>query len=225
MTKLKFCTGAAIAALLMAPLVAKAADLPPQPYKAAPGYVAPLYANWSGMYVGLNAGYAFGKSHWDSPVADPTPKGFVAGGTLGYNYQTGTWVWGLEGDFDYAAVKGSTDCGAGASCETKNDWLATARARIGYAGWTNLLPYITGGAAMGDIKANNSAASSASKTKLGWTVGAGLEYAMWSNWSVKAEYLYVDLGAMDCGTACGGTPSTSVSLKEQIVRAGLNYRF
>ena len=71
------------------------------------------------------------------------------------------------------------------------------------------------------------AAGDASKTKVGWTVGAGVEYAMWSNWSVKLEYLYVDLGKFDCGVSCTGVAGSSdnVSFNANVVRAGLNYRF
>lgn len=104
--------------------------------------------------------------------------------------------------------------------------LATARGRIGYAGWNNWLPYFTGGAAMGDIKAS-SPFGSATKTKFGYTLGAGVEYAMMANWSVKLEYLYVDLGKFDCGIACGGAATTAdnVSFKANVVRGGVNYRF
>jgi outer membrane immunogenic protein len=214
-------TGFAAAALLLAPLAALAADLP---YKAQPGYVPqPAYANWTGIYAGLNAGYGFGKSNWDIPAVSTSPKGALAGLTAGYNFQTGTWVWGAEGDIDYSGMKGSTACTSGAgTCETKNSWLGTARARLGYAGWNNWLPYITGGAAIGDIKADNGV-NSASKTRLGWTAGLGVEYAMLSSWSVKLEYLYVDLGKFDVNSGAG-TPD-DVSLKANLVRLGVNYRF
>ncbi len=214
-------TGIAIAALLVATIAAQAADLPRPSYKA-PEYVAPAYANWSGFYVGLNAGYGFGKSDWDFPAVSPSPKGFLGGLTLGYNFQTGSWLWGIEADGDYSAIKGSSDC-FGGSCETKLGWLATGRGRIGYTGWTNWLPYLTGGVAGGNIKAT-SPFGSASKTNIGWTAGAGLEYALWSNWSVKAEYLYVDLGKFDCGVACGAA-TDNVSFKSNLVRLGVNYRF
>jgi outer membrane immunogenic protein len=222
MTTTTIRTGAAIAALLFAPLAAQAADLP-RSYKA-PSYVAPAYASWTGFYAGLNAGYGFGKSNWDVPAVDTAPKGVLAGVTVGYNFQTGMWLWGMEADADYSGMKGTNQCAPGATCETKNSWLATARGRLGYAGWNNFLPYLTGGAAFGDIKATNSAVSSASKTKVGWTAGVGLEYAMWSNWSVKLEYLYVDLGSFDCGAPCGAAVD-NVSFKANVVRAGLNYRF
>ncbi len=213
--------GLAAVALLLAPMTAQSADLPRGPYKA-PAYVAPAFANWTGFYLGLNAGYGFGKSDWDFPAVSLKPDGFLGGVTLGYNFQTGLWVWGLEADVDYSDMKKSTDC-FGGTCETKNSWLGTGRGRIGYAGWNNFLPYITGGAAFGDVKAT-SPFGNASQVRIGWTAGAGLEYAMWSNWSVKAEYLYVDLGTLDCGLACGAG-SDNVTFKANVVRGGLNYRF
>jgi len=99
-----------------------------------------------------------------------------------------------------------------------------SRARLGYAGWSNFLPYLTGGTTFGNIKATNSALSSASATKVGWTIGFGLEYMLFSNWSVKAEYLYADLGKFDCGLPCSAEPD-NFSFKANIIRAGLNYRF
>lgn len=213
--------GVAAAALVFAPLAALAADLPRGPYKA-PAYVAPAYANWSGFYAGINAGYGFGKSDWDVPAISQSPKGVLAGVTLGYNLQTGIWVWGAEGDLDYSGMKGDAAC-FGGTCETKNSWLGTARVRLGYAGWNNWLPFVTGGAAFGDIKAS-SPFGDASKTQIGWTAGAGLEYALWTNWSVKGEYLYVDLGKFDCGISCGAA-TDNVTFKANVVRAGLNYRF
>ena len=213
-------TGVSLAALMMVPIAAHAADLP-RSYKA-PAYEVPVYANWTGFYFGLNAGYGFAKSDWDFAAVSPSPKGFVGGVTLGYNLQTGLWLWGIEGDLAYSDMKGSADCYLG-TCETKNSWLSTARGRIGYAGWNNWLPYITGGAAFGDVKATSSFGDE-SKVKIGWTAGAGVEYAMWSNWSVKAEYLYVDLGTFDCGISCGPVGDT-VSFKANVALAGLNYRF
>jgi len=211
--------GVAVATVLAAPVAARAADFPVK----APAYLEPA-ATWSGFYIGLNGGYGFGKSNWDDPALSLSPKGAVYGGTVGYNLQTGAWLWGAEGDYDISNIKGSADCSDGFTCETKNTWLATARARLGYAGWDNWLPYITGGAALGNIRVTNSGLDSASRSKLGWTVGAGLEYAFWSSWSVKAEYLYVDLGNFDCGIACGTAPD-NVSFKANVVRAGVNYRF
>jgi outer membrane immunogenic protein len=101
--------------------------------------------------------------------------------------------------------------------------MGTARGRLGYAGWNNLLPYITGGAAFGNIKATAPGVS-VTKTNVGWTAGAGLEYAFLGAWSAKVEYLYADLGKVTCGaTDCG--VDTDVKLKANLVRVGLNYRF
>jgi outer membrane immunogenic protein len=211
----------AAAIFTAASVSARAADLARPTYKA-PSYSSPGYANWSGFYFGVDAGYGFGKSNWDVPAISPSPKGFLGSAVLGYNFQTGLWVWGVEGDFGGAVIKGSADC-FGDSCETKNTWLGTARARIGYAGWSNWLPYLTGGMAFGDIQAT-SPAGSANKTKTGWTAGAGIEYALWTNWSIKGEYLYVDLGKFDCGISCGAA-TDNVSFKANLVRLGVNYRF
>ena len=217
-------SGIVAAAILAMPFTAQAADLPAPSYKA-PAYVSPSFS-WSGFYIGVNAGYGFGNSHWEVPVVDLSPRGGLFGGTIGYNYQTGTWVWGLEGDIAYSSIKGSSTCGA-ATCETANSWLGTARGRLGYAGWTNFLPYITGGAAFGNIKATHSVFGSANQTKVGYTIGLGVEYALFSNWSIKAEYLFADLGKFNCGASCGGPAVTNdnVSFKANIIRAGLNYRF
>lgn len=219
MMKISLRIGVAATALLFAGFAAQAADL----HYKAPAYTAPVYSNWTGFYVGLNAGYGFGTSTWDFPAVSPKPKGFIGGGTIGYNLQTGTWVWGIEGDIDFSGMKDSPVCALG-NCETKNTYLGTVRGRIGYAGWNNWLPYITGGAAVGDIKATDTAGS-ASKTKIGWTLGAGVEYAFMSNWSAKLEYLYADLGKFDCGVSCGSATTDNISFKANLVRAGLNYRF
>jgi outer membrane immunogenic protein len=209
----------AVAALLIAPLAAQAADIPSK----APSYSAPSYFSWSGFYVGLNAGYGSGTADWPTPP--PTSfkaTGYLAGVTLGYNYQTGSWVWGLEGDLDYSSMKGSdTTCGAAPGCTTKLNWLGTGRARIGYA-WDRWMPYLTAGAAFGGVE-NSGPGGSESKMKLGWTAGAGLEYAFMGAWSAKLEYLYADLGSMTCSTCFATTQD--IKFKTSIVRAGVNYRF
>jgi outer membrane immunogenic protein len=202
--------GLAIAALFVAPVAAQAADLGPAPSYKAPAYVAPSYATWSGFYVGVNGGYGFGSA--DGTGFSVDPKGFLVGGTVGYNLQTGVWVWGIEGDFDYSAMKDDTG-----GTEVKLPWFATVRGRIGYAGWGSLMPYITGGAAIAKLEVDTGVAKD-SDTRVGWTIGAGVEYALFSNWSVKLEYLYADLGTFDIG-------GTDVDFNTHIVRAGLNYRF
>ena len=201
-----------------------AADLPRPSYKA-PIYSVPGYS-WTGFYAGINGGYGWGTSDWSGAgtTGSTKPKGALAGVTLGYNLQTGSWVWGLEADFDYSAMKGSDSGGtgvcSGAGCETKLKYFGTGRGRLGYAGWDRWLPYVTGGVAYGNIKATPAFGGDFSKGKVGWTVGGGVEYAVFANWTTKLEYLYADLGSIS-----GGTPGNDVTFKSHLVRAGLNYRF
>jgi outer membrane immunogenic protein len=218
-------TGIAAAALLLAPIAAQAADLRQPNYKA-PAYVAPAYANWTGFYVGLNGGYGFGSSNWTGFTKEFNVTGAMIGGTIGYNMQMGVWVWGLEGDIGYNWLKGSSN-GTGvcvAGCETQNDWLGTARGRFGYA-WDRWLPYITAGAAFGDIKTTPAAPDTYTSTmKVGWTAGLGVEYSFMGPWSAKLEYLYTDLGKGSCASASCGA-GIDVPLNINIIRAGMNYRF
>jgi len=192
----------------------------------APVYVAPIY-NWTGFYVGINGGGGWGKSDWNNAFgnADAKLSGGLAGGTIGYNYQLGQAVLGVEGDVDWSNIQGSTSNGlcAGTTCRTRNSWLSTARGRIGYAA-DRWMPYVTGGAAFGDIKADAAGFGTETKTRTGWTVGGGLEAAISGPWTAKIEYLYVDLGKGSCGTGVCGVP-TDVDFKAHVVRAGLNYRF
>jgi outer membrane immunogenic protein len=203
---------------------AAAADIPHRPpvYTKAPP--APLLFDWSGFYVGVNGGWAWSRSNYDFAGGSTSIKGGggLVGGTLGYNRQVGQAVFGLEGDLDWADVHGSAVCAVG-TCETTNKWLSTVRGRIGYA-VDRFLPYVTGGVAFGKLEANVPGVGSASNTRTGWTAGAGLEYAVTHNWSVKTEYLYVDLGKFSCGAAVCGAPA-NVDYRAHIVRAGLNYKF
>jgi outer membrane immunogenic protein len=193
-----------------------AADLGRRPVYKGPAFVAPIFT-WTGFYAGINAGYGFGRSDWDPAPGRFDTDGFLVGGTLGYNLQTGSFVFGIEGDIAYSDMKGDT-----AGVETRVPWFGTVRGRIGYAAFDRLLPYITGGAAIGQVKMNTGAGKD-EDTKVGWTIGGGVEWAFLANWSAKIEYLYADLGEASCDiAACAGT---DVSFKTSIVRGGLNYRF
>ena len=96
------------------------------------------------------------------------------------------------------------------------------RGRVGYAA-DRFLPYVTGGAALGNINATTNGLTT-SASNAGWTIGAGLEFAVTPNWSAKAEYLYVSLGKFNCGPNCGA-PTDNVSFSANLVRGGINYRF
>lgn len=211
---LAICAGLSAVA---AALPAVAADMP-APFKATPPAASSF--NWTGFYVGINGGYGWGTSNWTGVTAgDFNFTGAMAGGTAGYNLQMSQIVVGFEGDIDASWLKGSA---ATACCETKNDWFATARARLGFA-MDRFMPYVTGGAAFGDVKMST-AASSQTATKIGWVAGAGAEYAFMGAWSAKLEYLYADLGNASCSVATCGL-ATNVSFKTNIVRAGVDYHF
>jgi outer membrane immunogenic protein len=250
--------GIAAGAILAAPLAVHAADLRAPSYKA-PLYTAPAGYDWSGFYVGANAGYAFGSAKVTSTVtpAGPnddavaaaqspslSPKGFTGGLQAGYNYQLGSWIFGLEGDIDYFGLKasdtasGTYPLGGGTfttSATVKTDWLFTLRPRIGYA-FDRFMVYGTGGLAMTSIKYDETFSSSfaetesasASKMKIGWTAGVGAEYAIWSRWTVKAEYLYADFGSISVDGVTnvnGVTFSHDMKLHSHIARLGVNYTF
>ena len=214
---------AGVAVVALGATSATAADIQRRqmPTKA-PVYVpAPPYS-WTGFYIGINGGGGFGRSDFSSPFPSGSfnTSGGLAGGTLGYNWQMGQVVFGLEGDADWSGIRHSSVCGAAVitTCETRNDWLGTARGRLGYA-FDRFLPYVTGGIAAGDIKTSIAGVGSARDTKAGWTAGGGIEAALAGPWTAKVEYLYVDLGR---GGSILGSDSKFTT---NIVRAGLNYRF
>ncbi len=184
----------------------------------APAYYAPY--NWTGFYVGINGGGGWGRSEFSDPFATGSfnTSGGLVGGTVGYNWQMGQTVFGLEGDLDWSNIRGSAVCGVTTSCETRNNWLGTARGRLGYA-FDRFLPYVTGGLAVGDIKTSIAGLGSANDTRVGWTVGGGIEAAIAGPWTAKVEYLYVDLGSG------GSILGSDAKFNANIVRAGLNYRF
>jgi len=221
-----FLASVAALAVLTTMTAANAADLARRqrmPVKA-PAYEP--YYNWTGFYVGINGGGAFGNSNISNALGSSSfdVSGGLVGGTVGYNWQAGRFVYGLEGDIDWASIKGSTTSApCVTSCETSSSWFGTARGRIGYA-FNRVLPYATGGAAFGDIKTTPAGFAGERDTNVGWTAGAGVEVAINGPWTAKVEYLYADLGDINCSaTNCG--VSTNVDLTENIVRGGINYRF
>jgi outer membrane immunogenic protein len=240
--------------LFAATPAAWAADLPSAPPPQAPARyvpaVAPVY-NWSGIYIGINGGYAFGSTDWSSPGAGIVgtgtfnTNGGLVGGTAGFNFQSGQIVYGIEGDWDWADISGSSSnttstidpagiCGtAGAlACryQTSSNWLSTIRGRVGYA-FDRVMIYATGGGAAGDVKAtfsnpNTGFTGSTNSTEWGWTAGGGIEAALTENITAKVEYLFVDLQNGNCSpTICGGGTAVPVSFDASIVRAGLNFKF
>jgi outer membrane immunogenic protein len=128
------------------------------------------------------------------------------------------------------SVKGSTPgvggvCAfdGGGQCQTQQSWVGTTRARVGYA-FDRWLPYVTGGVAYGNIQAAQPTGTS-SNTNVGWTAGAGVEYAISRNWSAKLEYLHIDLGTATFMGAASGTPTLAVPVTDELVRAGINFHW
>ena len=200
---------------------ALAADLP---VRAPVAFIPPPPVfTWSGIYIGGNGGYSFGTttpSLGGLSGAGFSTNGVVAGGTIGGNYQTGAFVFGLEGDFDWNNIKGNPSACIG--CQASSTWLATVRGRAGVA-WDRLLFYGTVGAAFQNVKFAVTAPPltnplAATVNAIGWVGGGGVEYALSPNWSVKAEYLYVNFNNQTIG------PGT-FTLIENVVRGGVNYRF
>lgn len=278
---------AAIAVTVAAAGSASAADIAARPYTKAPPIVAA--PTWAGGYIGLNAGGAWGEGSpaFSDPFTTagnifavcgapagavvPAPVGglsancgrgssFIGGGQVGYNWQSGTWVYGVEADGAWQHLVnrsftrfGSNPTGGAPMGSVANDTaylrselnaLGTFRGRIGYAPSTWMV-YVTGGLAVGgvnnsvtEILAPGNACVSAANCRLsvddsikaGWTVGAGAEWLFAPNWSIGAEYLYVDLGrsTITAGPTGGFFSNTSVSTfdnTEHVVRAKLNYHF
>jgi len=222
----KIVSGLFVFGALVAAQNAGAADLSVAPlYKAPPMAASPAY-NWSGFYLGINGGGGWGHSYWDTGTTGIGTSGGLVGGTAGYNYEFNNhFVLGVEGDIDWAHLTGTNaSAGCVAGCTTSDTWLSTVRGRAGYA-FGGIMPYVTGGLAVGDIRAATPGFAGASDTNAGWTAGGGIEFALPGNWTAKAEYLHVDLGRFNCGVSCNGTPTDNVSMHDDVVRAGVNYRF
>lgn len=201
--------GAAVVATIGAAASARAADLsyrPTQPYTVN----QPLNAfSWAGPYIGGNLGYG-----WGSVSNNATkPSGISGGAQIGYNWQNGQWVYGLEGDIQ---ASGAEDRFAG--WKFSNPWFSTIRGRVGFA-MNNIFVYGTGGLALGELDVDVLGRTE-SNTSVGWTLGAGAEVGLNQNWSAKVEYLYVDLSTHNF-TLTG----TSNGYHFGLLRLGVNYHF
>lgn len=239
-----------------------AADLPSRTNAPAPltPYLAPTPVfTWTGFYVGVNAGAAFGNNDNGgvTPYGLGTPTAhvssgstnttFTGGGQIGYNWQSGAFVYGLEADFDYLGNNGAGVSSVGATPYFvalnggNDDFLGTVRGRLGYA-VDRALFYVTGGLAYGSGGGGGSVnyyptsggpyayTSSGNNWNVGYALGGGVEYALTQNWSARIEYLYVDRSNKTTYSAPSGAPlgsyfSATNPEKDNVVRVGLNYKF
>jgi outer membrane immunogenic protein len=163
-------------------------------------------------------------------------SGGLIGGAVGYNFQVNRWVLGVEADDSWASITGSGTCGFGGAAPHAcgggiENWLATVRGRLGYdvgqfwPGVGDTMLYIAGGLAVGEVHAWDSLfGASGSTTATGWTFGGGIETKLSPNWSVKLEYLHIDLGDPAVFTAIPPNPE-HVSTTADIVRVGVSYYF
>jgi outer membrane immunogenic protein len=233
-----------------------AADLPV--LKAAPAYVPPPAFSWTGVYLGAAAGFAQGFHTFNDlaggflgypGLTDSRSRGFAGGGILGINFQAGQFVYGIETDFswlsnrtNYVDPNGLINNFFPSETNRLNE-LGTVRGRLGLAVDRTLI-YFTAGFAYGNVHDGirynsnffptaNTPSFNVNTTSLGWVVGTGVEYALTSNWTVKGEALYADLGSLNtswvspgsqtfpAGAVFGARFDTGVA----VIRAGVNYKF
>lgn len=253
----KFLKGSVLVSALVAG-PALAADLP---MKAAMMSPVPVYS-WTGFYVGGFVGAGWGTSEVtlnsitnplingglpvivNLPFTQVTSNGFLGGGQIGYNWQSGGFVFGVEGDFAGAGIKGTAPCLAVFSCSSKTNWLATVSGRVGGVVLDKILVYAKGGYAWKntDYSATDTAGilfapgatTSATSTRGGWLLGMGAEYAFARNWTGFVEYNYMDFGSKSVGFvypagafggAPAGTASASITDTLHVMKTGVNYKF
>jgi outer membrane immunogenic protein len=243
---------------------ALAADLGARTYTKAPMMAAPVNT-WQGFYIGGNVGYGWGNGKTDvtflpteagfgaaNTSLNSDPQGVIGGAQIGYNWQTGAFVAGLEADIQGSGIKGDAAKGVlsfpslaalpGSLLTTREklSWFGTARGRLGITVAPAFLLYATGGLAYGQVEnsANTQFSSGAdnfpasvSTTRVGWTVGAGGEWMFAPGWSAKFEYLYMDLGKSSAIADDVPLPDPPFQVgyrwhtQQNIARAGVNYHF
>ena len=269
-----FATGA-VAADLPAKVYTKAPVVPPVIYDWTGFYIgANIGGSWGrerddGTFSGTSSAQVF-RTAGPTPVGAPTVTtigplpiigrsnldGVIGGGQAGYNWQRQNWLFGLEGD-----LQGSSERSNGALCTAAGcpagsllfntsyrlDWFGTFRGRVGILATPQFLLYATGGLAYGHVSANEPTVPlSWGSTRAGWTVGAGGEWALDSHWSIKLEYLYMDLGTFGSTSTTATTVTNALNtprvgfntvttttttaafgtrFSDNILRLGVNYRF
>ena len=219
-----------VMALGLAP--AMAADLPARAYTKAPPVIAVVY-DWSGFYIGANAGWGSARDSWNQNGVDlgsHDATGAVAGGQIGYRWQAANWVFGLEAQGNWADLSGSHIDSFNVNYHSKLTAFGLFTGQVGYA-WNNALLYVKGGAAVTSTKYDwtvpGFTASTNDQTRWGGTVGVGFEYGFAPNWSVGVEYNHIFTGRFDANFYNAGVyvDTNHVGGDVDLVTARLNYRW
>jgi opacity protein-like surface antigen len=219
----------------------------------APALAAAPY-NWNGFYIGATFAGLNGWTDWNNATSgvkftNPRFAGAMAGGQVGYDWQFGKWVVGLEGMGTWTNANGARDCNLVGlfTCETGMNWMAAGTARVGYAYWDRALIYVKGGVVAAELtsRVNCNTGSTPGffafctaagadiaqdRTKVGWTIGYGTEFALTQNWTVKGETTYFDLGRErstfnGLNGIAAGLGDVNIKTTGMIGTVGLNYRF
>jgi len=197
---------------------AQAADLGARRVAVPSAMVASGFS-WTGFYGGVHAGYGWGRSTGTNGLGAQFPlstSGALLGAQVGFNYQINSLVLGVEGDLAYTAIGGRS----APAFIGRNTMLGSLRARAGFAVDRSLF-YVTGGLAMQNASFTAAPGAAEKYTRIGWTLGAGYEYAITSNWTVKAEYSYYNFGTRTLGPIYVGTLRSD----GHTVKLGVNYLF
>jgi len=184
-------------------------------------------SDWSGFYAGVHLGYGFGNFDFsDVPDTDhyagldlDDEDGLFGGGQIGYNIQSGAWLFGVEGDIAATGIHPEDPSYGLVSVNAEIGFIATARGRVGYA-FGDVAIYATGGAAFLDVDANYGIDSD-DDLAMGWTAGGGIEGMITENISAKLEYLFIDATAENLALS----PDTDIDIELHTIKAGLNYHF
>jgi outer membrane immunogenic protein len=222
----------------------------------APPYAAPApSASWTGLYFGFNVGAAWGNdsasidsvsglggsgSAFSLPLESQGMSGWLGGATIGYNWQNGPILFGVEAEFDGANIYGNTACLGMFNCGVKQDWVGDVAGRFGILPAANTLLYAKGGVAFGRFDytfgqsfGGNTISASASDTRTGALFGAGIEYQFLPGWSAKIEYNFIDWGSsgesfplMVSGCSGCNLPTFGAAIRdtESIMKLGVNYK-
>jgi outer membrane immunogenic protein len=224
--------GAALGVGAISPV--QAADLFSWPTQGQSNFY-PANTYWTGVYVGGHVGAGWANAALTNPLDgltdNPLSSGVVGGGQIGLNYQMGSWLAGIEGDLTGTDLSSTTTDAAGFSHGSRTDWTATVAGRFGYV-FNRILVYGKGGLAFANDRETltdpfGNAGTTATSTRIGWTAGAGVEFSLDRNWSVRLEYDYLGFGNQNVNLPLPvfGTANAGVNLDIQTVTAGINYHF